>query len=202
MKKTVFITGGTGIWGGETLKLFAQHTDEFHVRVLARNSEVNKRKMEPFQECMEIVWGDMKDSAVIRECVRGTDYVLAIGALVSPMADAYPEETMRINYGSTLTMLKAIKEFGQEERTRFVYVGTVAQTGDRQPPIHWGRIGDPMKPAIYDYYAVSKVFAERAVIDSGLKYWASIRQTGMMPGKPASAQYPIASHQPPNNVLE
>ena len=202
MKKTVFITGGTGIWGTETLKLFAQYTDSFHIRVLVRESKVNQIKMEPFQNNMEIVWGDMQDTKILRECVRDADYVLAVGALVSPMADAYPEETMRTNYGSTLTMLKAIKEFGQQEKTRFVYVGTVAQTGDRQPPIHWGRVGDPMKPAIFDYYALSKVFAERAVIDSGLKYWVSIRQTGMMPGKPASAQYPIASHQPPNNVIE
>ena len=202
MKKTGFITGVTGVWGYETIKLFAQHLDAFHVRALARDTDVNRAKMAPFMDSMEIVWGDLQDKALMKECVRGADYVLAIGALVSPMADDYPEETMRTNYGSTLSMLKYIKELGQADTTHFVYVGTVAQTGDRQPPIHWGRIGDPMKPAIYDYYAVSKVFAERAVIESGLKYWVSIRQTGMMPGKPKSAQYPIAGHQPPNNVLE
>ncbi len=41
--------------------------------------------------------------------------------------------------------------------TKFVYIGTVAETGDRMPPIHWGRVGDPIKPSMFDYYAVSKV---------------------------------------------
>ena len=31
-----------------------------------------------------------------------------------------------------------------------------------------------------DYYAVSKVAAERLVIESGLKYWVSLRQTGII----------------------
>ena len=43
------------------------------------------------------------------------------------------------------------------------------------PPIHWGRVGDPIKPSMFDYYAVSKVAAERYVIESGLKYWVSLR---------------------------
>ena len=44
--------------------------------------------------------------------------------------------------------------------------GTVAATGDRMPPIHWGRIGDPLKPSIYDFYAVTKIAGERAVLES------------------------------------
>ena len=31
---------------------------------------------------------------------------------------------------------------------------------------------------MFDYYAVSKIAAERYVIESGLKYWVSLRQTG------------------------
>lgn len=52
------------------------------------------------------------------------------------------------------------------------------------PSIHWGRVGDPSKPSMFDYYAVSKV-AERLVIESRLKYWVSLRQTGII-GKATS----------------
>ena len=38
----------------------------------------------------------------------------------------------------------------------------VAETGDRMPPVHWGRVGDPIKPSMFDYYAVSKVAAGAA----------------------------------------
>lgn len=174
MKKIVFLTGATGTMGQETVKKFMENKEEFTLRVLARPSEKNKKILEPYQKDLEIIWGDLKDDDKLTECVKGTDYVLHVGAFLSPFADEHPEEAMRINYGSTLSMLRSIKELGQNDTTRFVYIGTVAQTGDRMPPIHWGRVGDPMKPSIYDYYAVSKCAAERAVIESGLKYWVSI----------------------------
>lgn len=202
MKKIVFLTGATGTMGQETVKKFMESKEDFILRVLARPSEKNKKILEPYQKELEIVWGDLKEDDKLRECVKNADYVLHVGAFLSPFADEHPEEAMRINYGSTLSMLKSITELGLNDTTRFVYIGTVAQTGDRMPPIHWGRVGDPLKPSIYDYYAVSKCAAERAVMESGLKYWVSIRQTGMMPVNAASGEYAIISHQPYNNCLE
>lgn len=202
MKKVVFLTGATGTMGFETLKKLLENQDELQTRVLARDSKKNREMLAPYLDRIEVLWGDLKDDDLLKQGVTGADYVLHIGALVSPMADAYPEETLRINYGSTLCMLKAIKELGQKDATHFVYIGTIAETGDRMPPIHWGRVGDPLKPSIYDYYALSKLYSERAVIESGLKYWVSIRQTGMMPSNEAAAGLPILSHHPANNVLE
>ena len=85
---------------------------------------------------------------------------------------------MEVNFGGTRHLIEAVKKLGQDDTTRFVYIGTVAKTVDRMPPIHWGRVGDPIKPSMFDYYAVSKIAAERYVIESGLKYWVSLRQTG------------------------
>ena len=84
----------------------------------------------------------------------------------------------------------------------FVYVGTVAETGDRQYPIQMGRCGDPLNPSVHDYYAMSKVFSEFSVFESGLKYWVSIRQTGQYPSAEGAGEEPIIFHQPANNVLE
>ena len=200
--KTVFITGATGTMGLATVKKFAALGDEFHIRLLARDSEKNRSLLEPYMDAAQVLWGDLQDDEVLADGVRGADYILHIGAYLSPFCDNDPYGAFRVNYGSTLSMLKSIKEFGQAETTHFVYIGTVAQTGDRMPPVHWGRVGDPMKPSVYDYYAVSKVFAERAVMESGLKYWASVRQSGMMPVNPKSGTYPILSHQPYNNIIE
>jgi hypothetical protein len=59
-----------------------------------------------------------------------------------------------------------------------------------------------MNPSIHDYYALSKVFSEMSVVESGLKHWVSIRQTGQHPSNEAAGDEPIIFHQPPNNVLE
>lgn len=202
-KKVVFLTGATGMMGGQTLKQLLARNNRFKVRVLARPSEKNrallKKSMCP---ALEVVWGDMNDYDIVKKCVNGSDYVLHIGAMVSPAADKYPEETLYANIGSTLNIIKAIKEQPDPDKVHFAYVGTVAMTGSRLEPVHFGRIGDPMNPSIHDYYAMSKVFSEMAVFDSGLKYWVSIRQTGQHPSAESAAGEPIVFHQPPNNVLE
>jgi 2,4-dienoyl-CoA reductase-like NADH-dependent reductase (Old Yellow Enzyme family)/nucleoside-diphosphate-sugar epimerase len=201
--KLVFVTGGTGTMGIETIKELLSRAPRYKVRALARSSDKNRKIMKKMAHpLLEVVWGDMTDDALIERCVQGADAVLHIGAMVSPMADKYPEQTLRTNIGSTLSIIRAIKKQPNMDEIRFVYIGTVAMTGSRMPPVHWGRIGDPMNPSIHDYYALSKVFSEIAVFESGLKHWVSIRQTGQHPPNEAAGDEPIIFHQPPNNVLE
>ena len=203
-KKTVFLTGGTGTMGVETIKQLLSRSGRFNVRVLARRSQKNKEVLKEFMSYpnFEVVWGDMKDYDTIYRCVTGADYVLHIGAMVSPAADKDPEGTLRTNIGSTLNIIKAIKAQPNPDAIKLAYVGTVAETGSRTAPIHWGRCGDPVKPSIHDYYGLSKVVSEREVFESGLKYWVSIRQTGMHPIKEGAENEPIIFHQPPNDVME
>ena len=137
----------------------------------------------------------MADYETIKKCVDGSDYVLHIGAMVSPAADKYPEQTLRTNIGSTLNIIKAIKEQSCPDKVHFAYVGTVAMTGSRLEPVHFGRVGDPMNPSIHDYYAVSKVFSEAAVFDSGLKYWVPYGRQDSIParrGQGKSRSYSIS----------
>ena len=145
MKKKVFLTGGTGVMGMQTILKCIVNPDEIHLQCLVRDSEVNRKKMAQFEGKAEVIWGDLQDWGLLTSCMEGVDYVLHVGALISPMADDRPEETFRTNYGSTLAMLRGIRKFGQQDTTRFVYISTVEETGDRMPPIHWGRIGDPLK---------------------------------------------------------
>ena len=201
--KTVFVTGATGTMGQETVKQLLSRSPRFKVRVLARPSDKNRALLKKMAHPMlEVVWGDMADLDCVKRCVAGADYVLHIGAMVSPAADKYPEKTLYTNIGSTLAIIKAIQEQPNADDIHLVYVGTVAETGDRQYPVQMGRCGDPINPSIHDYYAISKVFSEFAVFESGLKHWVSIRQTGQYPTNEGAGEEPIIFHQPPNNVLE
>lgn len=201
--KVVFVTGGTGTMGKETILKLLSRSPRFKVKALARPSEKNRKKMrEIAHPDLEVIWGDMNDYDTILRCVTGSDYVLHIGAMVSPAADMYPEETLKTNIGSTLKIIKAIKAQPNPDDIHLAYVATVAMTGSRLDPIHWGRCGDPINPSIHDYYGISKVFSEMAVFESGLKHWVSIRQTGQFPCNEATVGQPIIFHQPVNNVLE
>ncbi|MDR1193485.1 MAG: NAD-dependent epimerase/dehydratase family protein [Peptococcaceae bacterium] len=198
------MTGVTGGMGLETARQLLARSDRFDVRALARPSKANQSLLKEFasDSAFEVVWGDMNDENAIRRCVAGADYVLHIGAFVSPAADKDPAQTLKTNLGSTRAIIKAIKAQPNPDGIKLAYIGTIAETGDRSDPIHWGRCGDPIKSSVYDYYAVSKIASEREVFESGLKYWVSLRQTGINPPKESAGGDPIIFHQPPNNVLE
>lgn len=203
-KKTVFLTGACGGMGFQGLTRMLKDGDSYNTLVLVRNSEKNRKMLEPYmaQENLEIVWGDLNDYDTVYKCVAKSDLILHVAAFVSPQADYNPKKAMQANYGSTKNLITAIKEQGRENEVKFVYIGTVAETGDRMPPIHWGRVGDPIKPSMFDYYAVSKVAAERYVIESGLKYWVSLRQTGIIGPAMSKIRDAIMFHNCYDNVLE
>jgi len=204
-QKKVFMTGASGGMGMASLKAMLPSVGhEYDLSVLVRDSEKNRKEMEPFVDVdgLDVVWGDLQDVGVLRDALRGVDLVLHIAAFVSPAADYHPKIAMQVNYGGTKNLVDAIVNLGQEETTALVYIGTVAETGDRMPPIHWGRVGDPVKPSMFDYYAVSKVAAERYVIESPLRYWASLRQTGIIGPAMAKIRDAIQFHNCLDNVLE
>ncbi len=203
-KKTIFLTGAAGGMGIATINEFLKYPDKFTLRILDLPTPQNKEKLKKYEgnKSIEFMWGDLRNDEDIWNGVNGADYVLAVGVLGASQCDEFPEDGFRTNYGSTKKIIEAIKAQPNPDNIRMVYIGTVAMTGDRMPPIHWGRVGDPIKPSIYDYYATSKVAAERAVIESGLKHWVSLRQTGIMPIGQGGGDAPIVSHQPLNNVLE
>ena len=203
-KQRVFLTGATGTMGFLGMQALLEDPDELDVVVLARGSEKNKELLKPYEGLgnLTIRWGDLTNYDDVAACVQGVDLILHVAAFVSPAADYYPKEAMKINFGSTRNLLRAIEEQERKKDIRFVYIGTVAETGDRMPPIHWGRVGDPIKPSVFDYYAVSKIAAERLVIESGLKYWVSLRQTGIIGPKMSEIDDAIMFHNCLDNVLE
>ncbi len=203
-KQRVFLTGATGAMGFLGMQELIKNPQEREVIILARPSEKNKAMLAPYEgrDGLTIRWGDLTNYEDVCACVEMSDIILHVAAFVSPAADYHPKEAMKTNFGSTRNLIRAVYEQKRENEVRFVYIGTVAETGDRMPPIHWGRVGDPIKPSVYDYYAVSKIAAERLVIESGLKYWVSLRQTGIIGPKMSEIDDAIMFHNCLDNVLE
>ncbi len=199
------MTGAAGGMGQESFKqMLPDLGKNYELLILVRDSEKNHALFDEYahQTGLTIVYGDLLDKPVVKDCVANSDLCLHIAAFVSPFADYDPKKAMQINYGSTRNIIESVHELGKADTYKFVYIGTVAETGDRMPPIHWGRVGDPIKPSMFDYYAVSKVASERYVIESGLKYWVSLRQTGIIGPAMAKIDDPIQFHNCLYNVLE
>lgn len=197
-KQTVALFGASGTMGFQAFKELWKRRDRYHIVLLVLPSEQKLNLFHPYEKeaglpkfqgpgvatgaGLKIVWGDATCYPDVLETVRGADWVLDAMAYISPAADYHPELAEAVNIGATQNILKAIQaQPGGSERIRFIYTGTVAQTGNRPAGIHVGRVGDPFKPSLFDTYALTKIAGEREVIESPLRYWASLRMSFIMP---------------------
>ncbi|MFX0100224.1 MAG: NAD-dependent epimerase/dehydratase family protein [Candidatus Hodarchaeota archaeon] len=218
-KEKVLLLGASGSMGFEAFKNLWTRKKKYDIVLLQRPSKKNKALFAPYEkECgiesipgrgvvesngLKIVWGDATSYEDILEACKGIDWCLSAMALISPAADRNPEMAKKVNTTAIEHVVKAIEaQPNGAEHIKFVNTGTVAETGDRLLPIHVGRVGDPLKPSVFDFYACTKIAGERAILESNIKHWASLRQTFIMIPDVMSLQDPIMFHQPINSYME
>jgi nucleoside-diphosphate-sugar epimerase len=221
-KEMVVLFGASGTMGYQAFKELWKRRDRLDITLLIRPSARNKALFAGYGQSagvpsipgrgvvqgkgFKIVWGDATAYDDVQGAIKGADWVLNAMAFISPQADYYPEVAQAVNTDAIVNLVRAIEaQPGGAEWTRLIYTGTVAQTGDRLGCISWGRVGDPLKPSVFDYYAVTKIAGERAVLESSIKHWASLRLTFIMPTdyeQRASLMDPIMFHQPIASCME
>ncbi len=204
-REKVLLTGASGSMGGDAFKELLRRKDKYDIRLLLRPSQKNTKAFGKFggQEGIDIVWGDLGKLDDVMRAVNGVQHVLHPAALVSPEADRNAQLCNRCNRIGTENIVEAIKQQpGGGKNITLAYVASIAMYGDRLPPVHWVKVGDPLKPSVGDYYSITKMCAERAVIESGLKYWAVMRQTFITIPNIFSLMDPIMFHQPPETHIE
>ncbi len=145
------VTGGGGFIGSNLAEALARRGDR--VRVLD-NFSTGRRENLAGLERIELVEGDLRDPAVVREAVRGVDGVFHEAALRSvPRSVDDPLSSNEVNVSGTLGLLMACREAGVR---RLVYASSSSVYGD-----------DPALPKVETLatrpvspYAVSKLAAE------------------------------------------
>lgn len=153
-------------------------------------------------ENIEPFYGDLTSIRDVRRAIEGVDVILHVGAVVSPLADADPRLAHRVNIGSMQNIITAVKSLRDPGAVAVVGIGSVAETGDRQAPHHWGRVGDPLRVSQFDEYGQTKIIAEKILIESGLPRWAWLRQTGIFHPGMLEIRDPIMTHSPFAGVME
>jgi nucleoside-diphosphate-sugar epimerase len=174
------------------------------VVAFALDTEQDRAVLDEFSdmENLEVFWGDLLNPADVQRAIRDVDLVLHVGAVVSPLADQHPELAQRVNIGSMQNIIRAVAALPDPGSVGVVGIGSVAETGDRSPPIHWGRVGDPIRVSQFDEYGQTKVVAEKLLIESGLPKWAWLRQTGIFHPGMLGLRDPIMTHSTLGGVME
>lgn len=160
--KRVLITGGAGSIGSElTRKLVKQG---FQVRVFDLPF-LDFSALEALEN-IEIVRGDITDTATVQAAVNGADLVLHLAALLPLASERDRETTFAVNVGGTANLVDAIKAAGGGARLVFSStVATYGNTMDGEPPVG---VDHPQNPV--DIYGESKIAAERLVLEAGIPY--------------------------------
>ena len=218
-KEKILLLGASGSMGFEAFKNLWLKREIYDIVLLQGPSKKNKKIFKPYEKIsgskpikgsdivegdgLKIIWGDGTNYGDILEACNGIDWCLCPMALISPEADRNPDKAKAVNTTSIEYIVKAIEEQPNgADHIKFIYIGTVVAIGGRLPPIHMGRVGDPLKPSIFDFYAVTKIMGERAVLESNIKHWACLRQTFIMIPDVMSLMDPIMFHQPINSFME
>ena len=204
-KYTVFLTGATGVMGSAVLTELSNHLDLLNLRLLLIEKKIPSNistLIKNNKSSIEVIKGDLRNYDTILKCVTGADYVLHVGGMVSPYADTLPYETLDVNIGGMKNIVKAVLAQENKDSIKVCYIGSVAETGGRNYPYHYGRIGDPINISIYDHYALSKAMAEMILVDSGIKNWVVLRMTGIIHAGLFNNMKPIVMHVVINGGLE
>lgn len=215
--KRVAITGASGSMGYAAYLELMKHPDQYQITLLVRPSKKNiklfkkhipqksnlKEGVVTEKEGVKIVWGSVTQLNTVRKMVENADIIINMAAIIPPRALDSKKRTDEVNIGGVQNIVTAIQEIeGGSNRIKLITISSVAVYGDRLPPYHMIQVGDPIFPSIGDFYALTKVAAERIVIESGLRYWAVIRQTFITIPNLFSLMDPIMYHQPIDQHIE
>lgn len=146
------VTGGAGFIGSHLVHELVNRNQR--VRVLDNFSTGRRDNLAQVQDRIEIVEGDIRDSAVLASAMSGVDYVLHQAALASvTLSVDDPMGTHAVNVTGTLNVLQAARAAGVR---RVVFASSCAVYGnDPRLPKREDMAAAPLSP-----YAASKLAGE------------------------------------------
>jgi nucleoside-diphosphate-sugar epimerase len=149
--RRALVTGGAGFIGSHLVEALAARGER--VRVFD-NFSTGRRENLPRAAGVEVIEGDLRDLAAVREACRGVDLVFHEGALASvPRSVEDPLTTEAVNGQGTLHALLAAREAGV---ARFLFAGSSSVYGDDpRLPKEEGAPLEPISP-----YGASKAVGE------------------------------------------
>jgi len=163
----ILVTGATGFIGSWLAERLTKESNS--VTILVRPNSPRRSCLQSFEDKVDIVYGDIRDTNVVEQIVKDKDLIFHLAAITqvaSSLKD--PVETFSVNLQGTINLLEAIRRSDQGQA--LVYASTDKVYGDPiSLPIAEGHPLLGKSP-----YDASKIAAERATYAYFKTYGLSI----------------------------
>lgn len=114
MSEKIFVTGADGFIGSQLAEYLV--TKGYSIRSFVQYNSFNSwgwLDNSPYTKDMEIVAGDIRDPAGVRNAMRGCTVVMHLAALIAiPYSYSSPDAYVDTNIKGTLNILQAARDFG------------------------------------------------------------------------------------------
>ena len=150
--QSFLVTGGAGFIGSHIVRRLV--ADGAKVRVLDVLPVRRWDNLAGIMDRIELVEGDICDTATVRQAMSGIQYVLHLAALVSvPQSIDQPESNLAVNIRGTHNLLVAARDAAVR---RLVFSSSCAVYGDHGSPQH-----EELAPRALSPYAAAKLSGEQ-----------------------------------------
>ena len=105
--KRILLTGASGTVGLETLKHLVKNPN-YEITVFDIKTPRSVKKLMPFKDCVEIVYGDISNYSEVEKVSQNKDVAIHLAAIIPPVADINPELAYRINVDGTENLIQAL----------------------------------------------------------------------------------------------
>ncbi len=167
--KTYLVTGGAGFLGASLVRQLVAHGH--HVRVLDNESRGRAARLKEVADRVEMVHGDIRDAAVVRQAVRGVQSVCHL-AFVNGTEYFYsrPELVLDVGVKGMVHVIDACIQEGVGElilasSSEVYHTPSTVPTNETAPLV----IPDPLNPRYS--YAGGKIISELMALHYGKKYF-------------------------------
>lgn len=160
MTKPVLITGGAGSVGRQLAGMLLDQGRSVRIFDLPFMDFAGLEG----EENVEVVKGDITDTAIVSQAVLGVGGVLHLAAILPPNSEKDRNFTFKVNVDGTKNIVEAMRVGAPDATIVFTSsISTYGDTSGEEPPVMTQHSQDAI-----DVYADSKISGEQVVKESGV----------------------------------